>query len=339
MDAESEVLLITSAGCNALTYLLDDPKTVDCVDINPKQNALLELKIALIRETDHTTFFNFFGHGKTDNYLKTYKQVRDHLSDSSRHYWDTHVKFFSPGGEGLFYQGGSGMFARFLNTAINMKGIRSEVDELLHERDKEARKSLFEKIEERLFSGLQQTLWKTPFVLSLAGIPKSQREAIGDLNQFMKQTLTTLFVEQDPTENHYWKAYFNGNYTLDCCPEYLKPEYFNTLKERVDRISVSTSGMIPYLKQSKKTYSHFVLLDHLDWMAEHAKASIKEEFCLLGTRSGSGAKVLLRTAYPDIRFIPSEAKREFLFMKADPDWVAANDRVGTYTGTWLGTKQ
>ena len=37
------VLTITSAGCNALAYALDGPKHVYAVDLNYRQNALLEL--------------------------------------------------------------------------------------------------------------------------------------------------------------------------------------------------------------------------------------------------------------------------------------------------------
>ena len=49
LDASSRVLMITSAGCNALDYLLDDPKKVVCVDLNYRQNALLELKKTVLR--------------------------------------------------------------------------------------------------------------------------------------------------------------------------------------------------------------------------------------------------------------------------------------------------
>ena len=55
IQPDSRVLVITSAGCNALDYLLDDPAEVVAVDVNPRQNALLELKLALIRRGDYTT--------------------------------------------------------------------------------------------------------------------------------------------------------------------------------------------------------------------------------------------------------------------------------------------
>ena len=46
----SRVVMITSAGCNALEYLLDGPERIHCVDVNPRQNALLHLKQALFEK-------------------------------------------------------------------------------------------------------------------------------------------------------------------------------------------------------------------------------------------------------------------------------------------------
>lgn len=48
LNAASRVVMITSAGCNALDYLLDGPAEIHAVDVNPRQNALLDLKLALI---------------------------------------------------------------------------------------------------------------------------------------------------------------------------------------------------------------------------------------------------------------------------------------------------
>ena len=39
LNQDSEVVMITSAGCNALDYLLDNPKKINCIDMNPRQNA------------------------------------------------------------------------------------------------------------------------------------------------------------------------------------------------------------------------------------------------------------------------------------------------------------
>src|SRR5262249_49604971 len=86
------VMVITSAGCNALDYLLDSPRRVHAVDMNPRQNALLELKMAGIRALDYATFFQMFGSGKLDDCRNIYqKRLREALSPVSREYWDRKI--------------------------------------------------------------------------------------------------------------------------------------------------------------------------------------------------------------------------------------------------------
>lgn len=65
IDADSDVAVIASAGCNVLDYLLDDPRSISAADVNPRQNALLELKLAMIRRGRYEDFFAAFGRGGT----------------------------------------------------------------------------------------------------------------------------------------------------------------------------------------------------------------------------------------------------------------------------------
>ena len=48
LTADDRLMVITSAGCNALDYLLAGCGEVNAVDVNPIQNALLELKTAAL---------------------------------------------------------------------------------------------------------------------------------------------------------------------------------------------------------------------------------------------------------------------------------------------------
>lgn len=64
LGGEDELVLITSAGCNALDYALDGPRRIHAVDMNFRQNALLELKLAGIRNLEHDEFFAIFGDGE-----------------------------------------------------------------------------------------------------------------------------------------------------------------------------------------------------------------------------------------------------------------------------------
>ncbi len=60
---DDSMLVITSAGCNVLDYALCGPKRIHAVDANPRQTALLELKMAGIRRLQHEDFFSLFGQG------------------------------------------------------------------------------------------------------------------------------------------------------------------------------------------------------------------------------------------------------------------------------------
>ena len=60
LSADDNILVITSAGCNALDYALTEPNHVYAVDMNPRQNALLELKIAGIKNLQFEDFFAMF---------------------------------------------------------------------------------------------------------------------------------------------------------------------------------------------------------------------------------------------------------------------------------------
>ncbi|MDX1973722.1 MAG: DUF3419 family protein, partial [Candidatus Sumerlaeia bacterium] len=61
---QDTILVITSAGCNALDYALLGPAKVNAVDMNRRQNALLDLKIAAIKELEFDDFFRMFGDGR-----------------------------------------------------------------------------------------------------------------------------------------------------------------------------------------------------------------------------------------------------------------------------------
>jgi S-adenosylmethionine-diacylglycerol 3-amino-3-carboxypropyl transferase len=90
------VLVITSAGCNTLDYALQGPARVHAVDANPRQTALLELKLAGIRGLDFEDFFLLFGHGRHPAFRELYGDVlRARLSDYAQRYWDRNGDWFS----------------------------------------------------------------------------------------------------------------------------------------------------------------------------------------------------------------------------------------------------
>jgi S-adenosylmethionine-diacylglycerol 3-amino-3-carboxypropyl transferase len=113
LGPDDTVLVITSAGCNALDYALEAPKRIHAVDANPRQTALLELKIAGIRALAFEDFFAIFGDGYHANFDELYrKHLRPLLSPFARTWWDRHRRWFTSPRGSFYFHGLSGIVAR-----------------------------------------------------------------------------------------------------------------------------------------------------------------------------------------------------------------------------------
>ena len=85
LSEKDRLAVITSAGCNALDYLLAGCGEVNAIDVNPIQNALLELKRAAVLGLDYDSFFELFGQGRTPRARQIYADgLRHHLSARAR---------------------------------------------------------------------------------------------------------------------------------------------------------------------------------------------------------------------------------------------------------------
>ena len=121
LQPADRVAVITSAGCNALDYLLAGAGEVNAIDVNPIQNALLELKAAAIKALDYPSFFALFGKGSCIQAREMYGDaIRAELSTRARRYWDRHITFFLGKGwrRSFYYHGTSGSLAKLLMTNI-----------------------------------------------------------------------------------------------------------------------------------------------------------------------------------------------------------------------------
>ncbi|MDO5567645.1 MAG: DUF3419 family protein, partial [Planctomycetia bacterium] len=113
LGPSDNLLVITSAGCNALSYALTGLNHVYAVDMNYRQNALLELKMAAIREFDYEHFFQLFGVGHYPGIKKVYRdKLRDHLCEQSQMFWDKKIRrYFDSRRKSFYFCGTSGYFA------------------------------------------------------------------------------------------------------------------------------------------------------------------------------------------------------------------------------------
>jgi len=131
-------------------------------------------------------------------------------------------------------------------------------------------------------------------------------------------------------ENYFWRVYITGSYTRSCCPNYLREENFAALAARTERVHPHTCTVSQFLQQHPGAYSHYVLLDHQDWLAHHAPQALAEEWALIFANSRPGTRVLMRSAGLDLGFVPADVRRRLRFFPERTEPLHLIDRVGTY---------
>ena len=343
LDEDSEVVMLTSAGCNALDYLLDEPKSIHCVDSNPVQNALLDLKRALFSYGDFDILWNFFGRGHDDRAPILYKKkLAENLLEQSRNFWDSNINYFSSKTtEGSFYfRGTSGQIAHTVHKRIKRKDLYSSVLKLLDAGSLEEQTYHYEEVEPQLWNAFYKWLIKRNATMALLGVPAIQRDMIenGDaegLLNFIQQALRRVFTRQSLQDNYFWRVYLTGSYRPSCCPNYLKNEHFEFIRNNIAKIGVNTSSLTDFLKQHPGSYSHFVLLDHQDWLADKKSDLLEEEWKLILNNARPGTRILFRSAGTSCRFLPDFVFRQVEFHQEKAQRLHAEDRVGTYGATFL----
>jgi S-adenosylmethionine-diacylglycerol 3-amino-3-carboxypropyl transferase len=314
LQPDDVLLTITSGGCNVLDYVLREPRKVIAVDINPRQNALLELKIAGIRKLDFERFFAIFGRGRLAEFPQIYRyELRDELTPGSRRWWDRHVDFFdgSARRESFYFRGTTGYFAWLLNGYIDrVAHVRDAIEAVLAAETVEEQRVIYEAtLHGAVWRPLLKWLLRRDSTLSLLGVPRPQREQLdrdytGGVCGFIEDSLRAVFAYLPLRDNYFWRVYLTGQYTSDCCPNYLRPENFDRLKAGlVDRVSIHHTSVAGYLEKHDEPISRFVLLDHMDWLSAMHCPWLQQEWQAIVNRAAPNARMLWRSAGHSSAFI------------------------------------
>lgn len=348
LDETSKVVMITSAGCNALDYLLDNPEQIHCIDMNPRQNALLELKKACFAAIDHSNLFAIFGKGRHPDIQSIYREkIRPSLPAFAVAYWDKNLRFFKDKGvrKTFYHFGTSGTFAWLaLRYFATKPGLTEKIHQMLNAQDLAEQKKLYKEIEPSLLNPIVEWLVNRHVTMSLLGVPRSQQKLFvtkyknGALG-FIRESLEKVFTQLPLDNNYFWRVYLEGAYSESCCPNYLAAENFDILRNRVSHISTHTCKVSEFLKNNPGTYSHFILLDHQDWLAANDVEALEEEWHYILQNSKPGTKILMRSAAEHIDFFPDFVKKRVNFASSNDTLqeIHHRDRVGTYACVYLGT--
>jgi S-adenosylmethionine-diacylglycerol 3-amino-3-carboxypropyl transferase len=312
LGPEDVVVVITSAGCNTLDYVLTGPRAVHAVDMNPRQNALLELKVAGIKNLEFEDFFEMFGRGYLPDVRSVYSsKLRGSLSEWAQDYWDRWIKFFGNPRHSFYYRGTSGSFARFIRVYTDrVIKVRPQIDALLNASSFEEQQELYHtQLRDKFWTKLIRFAMNRDTTLSMIGVPKAQRRQVetqyeGGIVQFVQDCVDAVFGELPISDNYFWRVYMTGHYTNSCCPEYLKEDNFQLLKEGlIDRVHIHTDSVQGFLEKHDGEISRFVLLDHMDWLSDRFFPLLESEWQAIVSRAAPGARLIWRSGGLETDFL------------------------------------
>ena len=295
-----------------------------------------------------------FGQGQLPNAAAIYAdKLRPSLDDWSQRYWDRWIKFFDSPRRPFYYRGTSGTFARWMNVyADRVIRIRHWLNDLLSAKDVDEQRYIYDKyLRNRIWTPPLKFAMRRDTTLSMVGVPKAQRQQVerdydGGIVQFVQDCVEAVFARIPIVDNYFWRVYLTGSYTKECCPEYLKPENFQRLKDGlIDRVTTHTQTVQAFLEQSEHRISRFVLLDHMDWLSTKFFPLLESEWQAILDKATPDARFIwrsggLRTDFVNRVHVNYDSKSRELgellsYNRALADQLHVQDRVHTYGSFYI----
>lgn len=307
----SEVLTISSAGCNVLNYLVAEPRRVVAIDLNSSHLNLLRLKLAAMQHLpSYELFLKFFGEANSaDNLSHYWFYIRPHLAEETQQYWEGGSWFEQLRGKnrldyfanGFYRHSRCSQYLRFLNRLTLLLG--GDPKEILNARSQSEQRELFNQTLGKAFDHwIVKFLGKIPCMVYSLGIPPQQFES---LKRDSRQGVVATFRERVdrlicgfPIETNYFaRQALVQNYNCgqqEGLPLYLQEKHYSTIKSSVQKVTTVHGSLIDYLKaQPQNSFSSFVFLDAQDWMTTELLTALWTEVARVGR---AGGRIIFRTA-------------------------------------------
>jgi S-adenosylmethionine:diacylglycerol 3-amino-3-carboxypropyl transferase len=262
-------LSIASAGDNALALLTKDPARVVAIDFSPAQLACLELRVAAYRELAHPELLELIGSRPSARRRQLYARCRPALSAGARLFWDTHLDDVDTGigGAGRFEH----YFQLFRSRVLPLVHRRSTVRSLLEHRSLEDRREFYDaRWDTSRWRTMFRLFFSRPVMGRLGRDPEFFRYVDGNVAASILERTRHALRELDPSQNPYVWWILTGAHG-DALPCALRPEHFDTIRARLDRLEWSRASIEERLDRSDAgAFDRFNLSDLFEYVSiEH----------------------------------------------------------------------
>jgi S-adenosylmethionine-diacylglycerol 3-amino-3-carboxypropyl transferase len=330
-----DVAIVTSGGCNALTLLLDDPRLVLAFDYNPAQSFVLELKAAAFRRLDYDELLELFGVRASRRRPLLVETVLATLSPGARAFWAAQPWLLRDGLlNGGRYERFLGQFRRLLRL---IEG-RRVTEALFEPRDARDRERFYDAEWDRLPWRLLFRLFFNKRILARRGLSANYFSFDDGSRSFAEsfyRRATHALRDQSVHDNHFLAQYLLGRYREGFLPEHLRPECFDTIRSRVERLDIVTADVRSVFDRRAAAFDAIGLSNVFELMPADETAAVLRR---VGAALRPGGRMTLRNL-----MIPRAVEADF-FPVLRPDVARARelhaqDRSFVYSSLQVYTRQ
>lgn len=328
------LVTICASGDRVLESMVQAPKKVVAVDLNPAQLALLDLKLACIENLEYETVCEIF-------HSMNVKTLEKHLpllltkmtSPASMKFWKRQGANYLH----CLYKGGTsgigmqiGQWCIHYMTGIDIS-LMIKKPEIIHE--------LWKNEWREVMTDMLYYIWHVPFAWNALmtpmrmalGVPPRQgslRGCLCESPEAMLKYFDRVLGSKHFQYNTEFVAGQLGHYGEEK-PYWMKPEAYSTLKANVRNCELENGYMTEVLrKQPVNSVDALLLSDHQDWMSQN---EILQEWQQIQRVARKGCEVMWRTAAMDeISYPFCLNSMEYKNQERLDEFLDSEDRLPSY---------
>lgn len=234
---DATVFCVTAGGGRVLGLLVDRPKAIVAVDLNPAQNALLELKLEAMRHLDHAGYLRFLGVRPDSSRLATYERLRRHLSPGAQGFFDRNAGAVE---RGVLFEGRLERYLRRVATVIRI-ATPLGLNGLLTAVDLETQRAFVDRIDTRVFRFFIHNLVRRSVLSLFSGDPGFFRYLPEEmpLHSVLYDRIFTYLRTHLLRDNPLLQLVFFGRYVWEpALPIYLHSGTYESVKAALAEVGV-----------------------------------------------------------------------------------------------------
>lgn len=238
-----ETILAITSGCdNVLGFLLSDPGQIIAVDLNPAQGYLLELKQAAFRSLSHADMLALLGVRASSERARLLQCLRADPSPVALRFWEVRQELLE---RGLLTQGGFERYYAMLRALLRIVIGHHRLEQLFTLPADRQRDFYVEHWDTWRWRTLVRIAC-SKYVLGRRLDPSwfAHAEIASSFGKHFTQLAEHVVADLPARSNYLLAQLCLGRYLdEDTVPDYLRRENFQTIRQRLDRITMVTADI------------------------------------------------------------------------------------------------